>query len=180
MATTQTRAEQKSAGAASASLKEFVLHAADARFERDADGTVWLRTASARQAVSSMQGAFPLTHRLRMISLRDLDGNEIAMLDEVRDLDAASARIVEQELQRSYFMPRITDIYDIHEAHNVVEWDVETDKGPRTFQVRGVRKNVRRIGDRRLVVKDVDGNRYEIRDWTQLSDHPQELLEPYL
>jgi hypothetical protein len=158
----------------------FVLPATRAHFERDDDGTVWLRTGDDRQAVSSMQGAFPLSHRLCMISLRDLDGNEIAMLDSVESLDAASARIVEDELQRSYFMPRITDIIDIHEAHNVVEWDVETDKGPRTFQVRGVRKNVRRIGDKRLVVKDVDGNRYEIRDWTQLDAHPQELLDPYL
>ena len=77
-------------------------------------------------------------------------------------------------------MPRVTDILDLRERMNGVEWEVQTNRGPRSFQVRHVRWSVRRIGPRRLVIKDVDGNRYEIRDWMQLSPASQKLLEPYL
>ena len=77
-------------------------------------------------------------------------------------------------------MPRITDIHSIKETLNVEEWDVETNKGPRTFQVRHARQNVRRLGPRRFAIKDVDGNRYSVRDWINLPPQAQKLFDPYL
>jgi len=77
-------------------------------------------------------------------------------------------------------MPRIHNILDIQEVLSVVEWEVETNKGARAFQVRDVRKSIRRVAVRKLVIKDVDGNRYQIPDWMTLPAHAQKLLEPYI
>ncbi len=160
--------------------KNFLIAAGDVHFRRDAHGNVQLDRAGQVQIVASMIAAFPLTHPDGMVSLRDSEGVEIGILDSAGQLDDESMKIVLDALERSYFMPRILDIFDITDAMNVVEWIVETDRGARVFHVRYVRQNIRRIGMRRLVIKDVDGNRYEIHDWIDLPVLAQKLLEPYL
>ncbi|MBS3733779.1 MAG: DUF1854 domain-containing protein [Phycisphaerae bacterium] len=159
---------------------EFLIRAEAVRLRRSDDGGVVLIRDGREQSVGRITAAYPLTHPRRLVSLRDADGQEVGLLDNVKDLDADSRQIVRQELDRSYFMPRIMDVVDLREELNVVRWDVQTNKGPRTFLVRNVRRNVRRIGQRRFVIKDVDGNRYEIRDWITLPSAAQKLLEPYL
>jgi len=160
--------------------RSFVISAKDVRFRRAEDGTVLMRAGEEETPIATLVGAFPLTHPQGMIALRDLQGEEIGILDCVEGLDEESRKIVREGLERSYFMPRITDILDIQESLNVVEWEVQTNKGPRSFEVRNVRKNIRRFGSRRLVIRDVDANRYEIRDWMQLPPYAQKLLEPYM
>jgi len=157
-----------------------MLQSGNVRFRRNAEGKVLLCVDGAEQVVAGVVSAFPLTHRHTMVSLRGADGEEIGILDDVGRLDEDSRRIIRQELDRSYFMPRITDIMDLSESMNVEEWKVQTDKGPHTFLVRGARRNVRRMGRRRLVIKDVDGNRYDIPDWMSLPPYAQKLLEPYM
>ena len=160
--------------------QDFVLSAADVRFARDDDGRVQMTLGSDTQTLGSIMSAFPLTHPGHMVSLRDLEGQEIGVLDNVRELDERSRDVVREELERTYFMPKILDIHDVREELNVVTWEVDTNRGSRTFEVRNVRQNVRRVGRRRLVIKDVDGNRYEIRDWIDLPPHAQKLIELYL
>jgi len=158
----------------------FVLSAAEARFSRNDEGRLLLLMAETRQALGSVMAAFPLTRTGQMISLRDEEGREIAILDDIRKLDPQSRKIMREELERSYFMPRIVDIIDVREELGVVTWEVETNRGPRTFQVRHVRQNVRRMGRRRFVIKDVDGNRYEISDWSELPAPAVRLIRNYL
>ena len=157
-----------------------VLAAADVHLGRTDDGRLVLEMGGTSQILGSVMAAFPLTQPHGMVSLRDQDGQELGILDDVRQLDPASREIMAQELERSYFMPKITDILDVKEDLGVVTWVVETDKGPRTFQVRRVRQNVRKMGRRRLVIKDVDGNRYDIRDWLALPPYAQKLIQAYL
>jgi hypothetical protein len=130
--------------------------------------------------LGGVAGAFPLTRPNKMIALRDEEGDEIAILADARQLDDESRQVLREALDRAYFMPRIIDIYAIDEDMNIVHWDVATNRGERLFQVRGIRRNVRRIGERRFIIKDVDGNRYEIRDWMMLPPNAQKLIEPYL
>ena len=160
--------------------ESYLLSPADVRFRRNEQGDVIMETGGRTQVVARVISAFPLTHFDGMVSLRDEQGREIAILEAAGKLDDESLEIVTEALERSYFMPRIVDISDITERLNVVEWDIETDRGPRAFQVRHVRQNIRRIGPRRFMIKDVDGNRYEIRDWLDLPPAAQRQLEPYL
>jgi len=159
---------------------DFFISAAQVRFERDPEGNPRLVLDGRPRPLGNVMAAFPLTERTRMISLRDQEGQEIGILDDVAGLDEASRQIITEELERTYFMPRIQDIFDIDEEHRVLTWEVETDRGPRTFQVRHVRQNVRKMGHRRLIIKDVDGNRYEIRDWQRLTPVARRFIEEYI
>lgn len=158
----------------------FVIKASDVRFRRDPSGHVVFHQAGQEQRIGGLLSAFPLTNAGRVVSVRDEAGQELGLLDDAHALDAESRRIVAQELERSYFMPRITDVLDVREELNVVTWEVQTDRGPRTFEVRHILQNVRRLGRRRVVIKDVDGNRYEIRDWTALPAPARELIQLFL
>jgi len=157
-----------------------IIRAGTVKFSRDADGRVILHRGGQSQPVGSIMSAFPLTSPAKMVSIRDEEGTEIGLLDDIRGLDPDSQRIIRDELERSYFMPRVTDVRDVREELNVVIWEVETNRGPRKFEVRHVRQNIRRMGRRRLVIKDVDGNRYEIRDWIKLPPLAQKLIQNYL
>ena len=160
--------------------EEILIRAADVRFTRNAEGRVVMASGGETRVVGNVMSAFPLTSAGRMVSVRDQEGQELGLLDDVHGLDPDSREIVREELERSYFMPRVKDILDIKEELNVVTWEVVTNRGPRTFDVRHVRQNVRRMGPRRLVIKDVDGNRYEIRDWMNLPPLAQRLIQIYL
>ena len=158
----------------------FMLKANAVAFRRAEDGSLLMDMASGTQAVHNLTSAFPLSSPGRMVTLRGEDGEELAMLDDVRKLDRASRRLVLDELERTYFMPVIQSIGTIDENLNIVRWTVETDRGPRMFQIRSARKNVRKLPGRRLVIRDVDGNRYEIRDWQTLDSRAQQLIEEFI
>jgi hypothetical protein len=160
--------------------EQFLVSGDRVTLRREGDGNVTVAVDGRSQPLGGVASAFPLTRRNRMVALRDLDGQEIAILEHARQLDDESRRLLREAMDRAYFMPRVTDIRSIEEELNVVQWDVVTNRGDRVFQVRGIRRNVRRIGERRLVIKDVDGNRYEVRDWMVLPDQAQKLIQPYL
>ncbi len=112
--------------------------------------------------------AFPLSARLQRVVFFDGQGEEIGCLKNPSRLDGASLRLLREELDKAYFMPRITAIMEIDDYLDIEFWRVETNRGERTFEVRQPRRHIRTIGPQRMVVKDVDGNRYEIRDWSRL------------
>ena len=158
----------------------FLIDAVAVRIVKTEKGRLELHRDGRVEPVGSIVSAFPLTGPGAMVSLRDEEGDEIGILDNVARLDPASREVMKGELERSYFMPVISDIVDIREELGVVTWEVETDRGPRTFQVRNVRQSIRKMANRRLVIKDVDGNRYEVRDWLGLQPLAQKLLQIYL
>ncbi len=162
------------------SQDEFLLQPSDVRFGRSGDGQIIMRRSGAFIVVGTLMAASPITDPRHMVSVRNEHGEEVGILSDVDALDEISRQIVVEELERTYFMPRITDVYDIHDDLGVVSWEVATDKGDRSFHVRNIRQNVRKMGRRRLVIRDVDGNRYEIRDWARLPAPAEKLLEPYL
>jgi hypothetical protein len=74
----------------------------------------------------------------------------------------------------------IERIKSIREEYGVVYWSVETDHGPRDFVCRGLRDSLVELSDGRLIVSDVDGNRFAIPDYTNLSRAAQAVLDRVL
>ena len=64
--------------------------------------------------------------------------------------------------------------------YGVSYWDVETDRGQREFVAKNVAENARWLGDNRLFILDVDGNRFEFSDLTQLDKRSKALIEVVL
>ncbi len=112
--------------------------------------------------------AFPLSDISHYISICDSEDKEIGMIRDVQELDETARQIIEKEVSKRYFTPVIQSIRNVRERFGVYDWEVETDRGPAKFMVRGLHTNVDRLPPRRLLVKDTHNNRYEIPDIAEL------------
>ena len=138
-------------------LRLFRTHTEDATVRLTIEGDrSWREVRVAR--------AFPFSDPDRYIGLRDGDDKDIGILTTLHDLDADSRAIVEGELEKRYFTPRIERVLTVKEEFGVVTWEVETDRGPRRFLVRNLRDSTFPLGKNRLMMTDTDGNRYEFPD----------------
>ena len=129
-------------------------------------------------AVEAVMG-FPLTYSDHFISFVEVkDGKkekEVGMIEDVKNLDSKSRKVLKAELKRSYFMPRITRINRMKETHGIMKFDVETNKGQREFETK-YKEDIRSMTDGRVIIKDSDGNRYEIRDYQKLDQKSMNFI----
>lgn len=123
--------------------------------------------------------AFPISSRRRFVLLRDSDGKEIGIIDDAAELEPVSRQALREELEHAYFTPQIILVNSIEENYHVPRWDVGTNRGPRVFDLRSSR-DMRDLGNGRLLIRDADGNRYEIPDYRELDTVSQAIVETQL
>lgn len=116
----------------------------------------------------SLYRAFPLRYENFYISVRDQDQKEIGIIRDMKVFSGEALTNMEEELKRRYFLPYITKVHTIKQEFGYYYWNVETDKGAKSFMVRKESSNLISLANNRVLVVDVDGNRYEIKDYTQL------------
>lgn len=126
-----------------------------------------------------LRRAFPVTAAGDFISLEDGDEKEVGLIRRVADLDRASREVVEGELERSYFTAIITRVEAIDVEYHVPTWTVATDRGSRTFELRSSRQDLRVLGWR-VLIRDADGNRYEIPDLRHLDQASRTLVDQHI
>lgn len=136
-----------------------------------------MQTDQGKEGPVRVNWAFPLTSPDDFVIISNDDHEFVGLLRNHKRLDPDSLKIIEEELEESYFLPRITKIEKIEEQFRMMEWTVQTDKGPRTFEVRSRQRDIRWLNDQHVVVTDVDGNRYEIVNLNELDSHSRDLLE---
>ena len=147
------------------------------RIYRDETGRLRLIYDDAEKiTIKRIVRAFPLTMPWRYIILIDENGREIGLIRDVGDLDESSMKTLKDELEKAYFIPKIKRIYQIKEEFGVLIWETETDKGPRRFEVTS-RRDVKKMGKRRIIVRDADGNLYDIPNYASLDQKSIILLE---
>ena len=120
---------------------------------------------------------FPISSGDRFIALRAHKGEELGIVRDVDELDTDSQQALRSELDRCYFRPRITRIFAITEQYHVRRWDVDTDRGPRVFELRSSRRDMRVLAGDRVLIRDVDGNLYEIPDHRQLDSQSRTIID---
>jgi hypothetical protein len=161
--------------------QDLNLLAADSvRLRRNETGDTVATIDGSEYVIGQIQSVFPISNRHHFALLRDEHGEELGIIEQAHELDPDSRRVLREELERSYFLPRITDIRDIDERHGVFTISVVTDRGPRTFEVRNPRQNVRPVGGGRYIIKDVDGNRYDIPKLRNLGPKSQNLMTEFV
>jgi len=113
--------------------------------------------------------AFPLTAPNSYICLIDaIAGHEIGVLHNLGDLQPRDRHLVQDDLKRRYFIPKVIRIRKANKEFGAVYWDVDTDRGRREFTMRGIRDSIHEIQPGRYLLVDVDGNRFEIPQLTNL------------
>ncbi len=145
-------------------------------FERSEARTLTVLIGEQRYEDVTIRRAFPLEMADAFIGLFAADGEEIGMIEDPALLESGSRQILDQELQRTYFLPVITEFGELVEEYGVVHTDVQTTSGPRHIEIRGIRKNIRLLSRQRAIIEDADGNRFELRDIRNLPKLTREML----
>ena len=124
--------------------------------------------------------AAPLTHPDRYISLLDEKDEEVCMIDDLARLNDEIRSLVAEELDRRYLTSLIESVHSVRHEFGTSYWDVETNRGRREFVVQNVSENAQWLGDFRLLMVDVDDNRFEISNLNDLDKKSLSRVEMVL
>jgi hypothetical protein len=122
----------------------------------------WLDNRS--WAKISVARAFPLSDPEHYIGFLDGLGKDVGMIYDPAQLDPESRKVTEEEIERRYFVPTVLRVISCKEEFGTVYWTVDTDRGEKEIVARNIRDNLQELSSSRVIVTDVDGNRFEIPD----------------
>jgi hypothetical protein len=121
--------------------------------------------------------AAPLTEPDRYICFLDIKDDAIYIVKELDELTEANRGIVLEELERRYLTSYIERINHLKNEYGVSYWDVDTDRGHREFVAKNIAENAQWLGEGRLFLLDVDGNRFEIRNIQSLDKRSRGFVD---
>ncbi len=105
---------------------------------------------------------------------------EIGVLRTLAEIPENQLKMVRRELAKRYFVPEITEVVKVSEEFGHTMWEVKTTAGVREFTVTDMSSNVRNMGNNRVMLTDVYGNRYYIPDITKVEDKALKILEIWI
>jgi hypothetical protein len=123
---------------------------------------------------------FPLSQRHAYLSIQDAAGKEHAILETVDGLDPDTRRLLDEELDRRYFCPKIERIDLLRPEAGMWRFCVQTQRGPFEFYVRNWRDSAHEVTPGRWQIHSVDGQRFEIESAGDLDGRSRILLEQVL
>ena len=172
-----------------AMLRLRYLNAENATFARTPGGFVSLDIEN-KEAVSPehydrvrVLRSFPFTAPNTYISIRTTEekSKEIGIIKDItKDVSKETRKMLEEQMNLRYFTPVITKINDIKEEYGHAYWDVVTTEGPCKFVIYMNSSSVVSLSDVRLMISDLDGNRFEIPDYTKLTPGELKKLDLFL
>jgi hypothetical protein len=151
----------------------------DVRLYESGAGVVAIIAGATHKNVELVRIA-PLTHPDRYIAVLDQDGEELHVVDDLAELDAESQAAIGQALRQRYMTAVITKIVSVRHELGISYFEVETDRGSREFVVQNLLEGARWLSEQRLLIFDVDGNRFEIPELDALDKKSHRLLHTVL
>jgi hypothetical protein len=155
----------------------FFIDGPEARIVRTGDTSVELSIYKG-QTYTDLEPRylFPLSGHNRYITLLDSNLKEQAIIRDLSQLDPDSRVAVEQCLAEFYIIPKITGIIDVSDKYGVHTWTCRTDHGIRKFRIKDRHTSIKLLYDGRVLVRDVNDNRYEIENLYKLDKRSQHML----
>lgn len=157
---------------------QFLLDAKQVRFIISDTGTlsVVLSDGKAYSRVHLLR-TFPISAPEEFISICDAENKEIGVINRLTDLPVDQQKLIRKELHLRYVIPVIINIIEIKKGPNAFKWDVETDRGKKTFYVKERNEQLTFINKYRILVTDIENCRYDINDLRKLSGESIHELE---
>lgn len=130
------------------------------------------------RSVSDVQvvRAAPLSAPDGFIAFLDAGGHEVCLVRDLSDLPPESRTLVKQELQARYLISAIQKVRAFRREGGTLYLQVETDRGGKELVVQHSDESVRWLDDHSLLLIDVDGNRFELRDLNALDRASARIL----
>ncbi len=154
----------------------------NAVFRRTEGGFVSLSFGGKEYARVGVYLTFPLTEPEEYISIREADekAKEIGLIQKLSQLDQEQQEMIREQIRLRYFMPVIQKVLDVKDEYGYAYWNVVTGFGACRFTTRMSGDAVVVLGESRLLVTDIDGNRYEIPDFEKLSVSERKKLDLFM
>ena len=154
----------------------------NAVFHRTEGGFVALEFGDRKYDRVGIYLTFPLTEPEEYISVREADekAKEIGIIENLSQLEKDQQDMIREQIRLRYFMPVITKVLDIRDEYGYAYWNVTTNFGACRFTTRMSGDAVLLLGDARMMVTDIDGNRYEIPDFYRLSVTERKKLDLFI
>lgn len=129
---------------------------------------------------------FPLHEKNKYLSVRKKaesfrDRNtELGIIEDISLFSNEERALVENELQRRYFVPEITRVKNAKEEFGHTYWETETTAGDRNFTTFDMSSSLVRINADSVMLIDVDGSRYLIPSLKKADDKAMKILDIWL
>jgi len=148
------------------------------RVERRPDGQLWAEREGEARPVW-VRRCFPWSEPTQYVSLLDDEKNEFALVPDLRALEPASRRALEDAVAEAGFVLQLESIESIDEEVEIRTWRVRTRQGPRSFQTR-LDDWPREVPGGGYLIRDVAGDLYHVADLRKLDAKSRELLWAYV
>ena len=155
------------------------MHPPDFTLQRNAFGQLVLSRDGRDHTGVTVVRAFPIGAPDDGLSLVSPDGHELAWIHHLSELPAEMRALIEAELAGREFMPTIRRICSVSSFATPSTWEVDTDRGPTRFVLKG-EDDIRRMAAPVLLISDSHGIHYLIRDPGLLDKASRKLLDRFL
>ena len=152
------------------------------KFEKTEGGFISLTYDGVRYDRVKVVRLFPFTDADKFISIREHGngGREIGIIEDLAYMPEETRTILNEQLSLTYFTPVISKIHSIKDEYGYAYFHVDTDKGECKFTINMGANAVSKLSDTRLIIQDVDENRFEIRDTEALTQKEKRMLDLFL
>lgn len=123
--------------------------------------------------------SFPIQDSEHGIAIVSTDGREVAWIDDLQQLPEAQRALIIDELAAREFVPAILRIVAVTSYATPSTWTVLTDRGETTLVLRG-EEDIRRVHPDTLLVSDIHGIQFLIRNLPDLDKHSKKILDRFL
>ena len=114
------------------------------------------------------------------ISVLDEHQQEIGIIRRVQDFEGEANELLVGELNRRYYSPVIESILHVKERYGFSYWKVRTQEGEVSFTLQDTFRSIIRAEENRVILMDVDGNRFQIPNVEALDRKSYKKIELYL
>ena len=126
----------------------------------------------------------PVRYPREYLSLRCLDEHkrevEVGLIRNLDEWPAGVQSLIDQSLRKRFFVHTITAIRGIENVQGYLNFDVETDLGPRRFIMRWQGDKAQDYGPAGRMLVDTEENRYLVRDIEALPERDRSLFMRFI
>ena len=158
------------------------LDTAKIEFKRTEGGLLNMKYEGQEYKAVILQRAFPISSPWAYVAVKGAAehkdmSKEIGISKDTGTLSAESRKLVEEELRQRYYVPVIRAITSLKDEYGQVYMNIETDAGKKRIVAPNSNASFVRLGGDRLMIIDIDGNRYEILSLSAADKKTLRLLE---
>jgi len=163
-------------------LRVRYLNDENAKFERTGTGFLSLKVGEEFYPRVQVVRMFPFSDKDKFISIRTSEerSKEIGIVESMSSISRETVEMLEEQLTLHYFTPVIKKINKIKDEYGFAYWNVVTDHGECNFTIRMGGNSIVHLSDVRILIMDIDENRFEIPDVNALTAAERKRLDLFL